>query len=222
MKSQQQISYFLTGTDTDVGKTYITCLLLESLKKSGRSAVGYKPWCCGDRGDARRLLAAGTDGFTLDEINPVWLKTPASPYAAALIENRVLDFDSIIGAYHALSNRADAVIVEGVGGWEVPVTETQTAADLAQLLGLPVLVVVSNKLGALNHTILTVRNIQARGLHCAGLILNHVAEERDSASISNRIVLQRVLSEVPILADVMHGETELDAEFLFENAKENV
>ena len=214
MKSPERISYFLTGTDTDVGKTYITCLLLESLQKLGRSAAGFKPWCCGDRGDAQRLQAAGTAGLSLDEINPVWLKTPASPFAAALIENRVLEFDSILRAYQAISNSAETVIVEGVGGWEVPVTESQSAADLAQLLGLPVLVVVNNKLGALNHTILTVRNIQARGLRCAGLILNHVAEERDSASISNRIVLQRVLSEVSILADVMHGETELDAGFL--------
>ena len=207
------MSYFITGTDTDVGKTYITCLLLDGLKKSGCRAVGFKPFCCGDRNDAAQLMQAGVDGFTLDDINPVWLKTPASPFAAALIENRTLDLGTIEKAFQQIKARVEIVLVEGVGGWEVPLTEAHTAADLAQRLALPVIVVVNNKLGALNHTILTVRNIQSRGLRCAGLILNHVAETRDSASISNRVILQRVLPGVPILADVMHGETELELEW---------
>jgi dethiobiotin synthetase len=108
-----------------------------------------------------------------------------------------------------LAARFEDVLIEGAGGWEVPLTASETLADFAQSLGLPVVLVVNNRLGALNHTILTVRNIQARGLRCAGVILNHVGEERDAASISNRMVLERFL-EVPILAEVMHGETEMD------------
>jgi dethiobiotin synthetase len=84
-----------------------------------------------------------------------------------------------------------------------------TVADYAQNLGLPVIVVVNNKLGALNHALLTVKNIQARGLECAGIILNYVRDERDPASISNRAVLAS-FSKVPVLAEVMHGETEID------------
>ena len=82
-------------------------------------------------------------------------------------------------------------------------------ADFAQRLALPVIVVVNNKLGCLNHTILTVRNIQARGLTCAGIILNYVKDERDAASISNRMALEHFL-DVPVLAEIMHGETEID------------
>lgn len=204
--------YFITGTDTDAGKTYVTCLLLEALKRLGRTAAGYKPLVCGTRDDAIHLLNAShrPSGLVLDEVNPVWLKIPAAPYAAAMMENRRFDTTELITAFHALAARHDHVLVEGAGGWEVPLNEFSTMADLAQRLALPVIVVVNNKLGCLNHTLLTVKNIQARGLTCAGLVLNHVHDERDPASISNRMVLQHFLPDVPILAEVMHGETEID------------
>jgi dethiobiotin synthetase len=201
--------YFITGTDTDAGKTYVTCLLLEALRRQGVDAVGYKPFACGDRGDTLRLQQAAGGTPSLEEINPVFLKVPASPYAAALMENRALDMQPALIGFQHLAAAHPAVLVEGAGGWEVPLTSYATMADFAQRLGLPVIVVVNNRLGALNHTILTVRNIQARGMTCAGLILNQVEDERDPASISNRMVLQSFL-DVPILAEVMHGETHLD------------
>lgn len=202
--------YFVTGTDTDVGKTFVCCLLLDALKRLGRSATGYKPLVCGGREDALLLQQSSAEGVPLDEINPVWLKVPAAPYAAALMENRPLDLQTAVNGFHALAARHQHVIVEGAGGWEVPLTGFATMADLAQRLALPVIVVVNNKLGCLNHTLLTVRNIQARGMTCAGLILNHVQDERDPASISNRMVLQQFLPDTPILAEIMHGETELE------------
>lgn len=169
-----------------------------------------KPVCCGDRDDARQLLeASGRDDLTLDEINPLWLKTPASPMAAALIENRQIDPDSLVESARRLLERADTLIVEGAGGWEVPITAKFTMADLAFGLGFPVIVVVDNKLGALNHTILTVRQIAARGLPCAGLVLNQVSDERDAASISNRVVLEQLL-DVPILAELLHDADEIE------------
>lgn len=201
------MKYFITGTDTDAGKTYVTCLLLEALKQQGHHATGFKPFCCGSRADSIALLSASAEGVTLDELNPVWLKTPASPYAAALIENRLLDVESVREMLHELTHRFQDVLVEGVGGWEVPLAPQYTAADFAQELGLPVIVVVNNKLGALNHTILTVKNMVSRGLTCAGLILNHVADSRDPASISHRMILQDML-EVPVLGEVLHGETD--------------
>jgi dethiobiotin synthetase len=203
------MNYFITGTDTDAGKTYVTCLLLEALKREGKRAVGFKPFCCGDRMDAEHLLQASAGGVSVDQVNPLWLKVPAAPYAAALMENRVIDFDSIRAAYDHLDGQFETVLVEGAGGWEVPLAAGMTVADYAQNLGLPVIVVVNNKLGALNHALLTVKNIQARGLECAGIILNYVRDERDPASISNRAVLAS-FSEVPVLAEVMHGETEID------------
>ncbi len=197
---------FITGTDTDAGKTYVTCLLLEALTQRGLKAAGYKPFCCGSREDSVRLHTAGMDGLTLDEVNPVWLKTPASPFAAGLIENRSYDPALVRGGFESLTQKANHVLVEGVGGWEVPLREGQTAADFAQELGLPVLVVVNNKLGALNHTLLTVRNIEARGMRCLGVVLNYAAEGRDAASIANGMILQRM--GVSVLAEVMHGETD--------------
>jgi dethiobiotin synthetase len=201
--------YFITGTDTDAGKTYVTCLLLESLRRAGRGVAGYKPFVCGQRTDAHQLLDSSSPGVTLEEVNPVWLKSSAAPYAAGLLENKPVSIDVARAGFHHLAARFEDVLIEGAGGWEVPLTASETLADFAQSLGLPVVLVVNNRLGALNHTILTVRNIQARGLRCAGVILNHVSEERDAASISNRMVLERFL-EVPILAEVMHGETEMD------------
>ncbi len=198
---------FITATDTNAGKTYVTCLLLEALKLQGRRAAGFKPFCCGGREDSIALHNAGADGFSLDELNPVWLKTPASPYAAALIENRLLDLERVTEAFHDLTHVCDDVLVEGVGGWEVPLAPQYTSADFAESLGLQVVVVVNNKLGALNHTILTVKNILGRQLKCAGLILNHVSDERDPASIPHRMILEDML-EVPVLGEVMHGETD--------------
>ncbi len=197
---------FITGTDTDVGKTYVTCLLLEAMKQRSMKAAGFKPFCCGSREDSVRLHAAGSNGLDLDEVNPVWLKTPASPFAAALIENRILNLEDLHRAFEELTLKTDHVLVEGVGGWEVPLLEGITAADFAQSLGLPVLVVVNNKLGALNHTLLTVRNILARGMVCLGAVLNYAAEGRDAASIPNGMILQRM--GVQVLGEVMHGETD--------------
>ncbi len=200
--------FFITGTDTDAGKTYVTCLLLEALKRAGVDSAGFKPFCCGDRGDAVRLLQAGAAGLSLEEINPVWLKVPASPFTAALMENRRIDLAAVLAAFENLSGAHDTVLVEGAGGWEVPVAPGITVADFAQTLALPVILVVNNKLGALNHTLLTLKNIAARGMTCAGIILNHVGDERDPASISNRAALE-VFTNVPVIAEVMHGETEI-------------
>ena len=201
--------YFITGTDTDAGKTYVTCLLLEALKRGGRRAAGFKPFCGGDRGDAVQLLQASADDLSVDQINPVWLKVPAAPYIAALMENRQIDLAAVRAAFDHLSSTHDTVLVEGAGGWEVPVAPGITVADFAQTLALPVIVIVNNKLGALNHALLTIKNLQARGMTCAGLILNHVRDERDPASISNRAVLA-AFCDVPVVAEVMHSETEIE------------
>ena len=197
---------FITGTDTDAGKTYVTCLLLEAMKERGMRAAGFKPFCCGSREDSIRLHAASADGFSLDSVNPVWLKTPASPFAAALIENRPLSLPDVHVSLERLAQQVDHVLIEGVGGWEVPLLEGVSAADFAQEIGAPVLVVVNNKLGALNHALLTVRNIVARGMTCLGTVLNYAAEGRDAASITNGMILQRMGAAV--LGEVMHGETD--------------
>lgn len=203
--------YFITGTDTNVGKTYVTCLLLQGLRRAGRKAVGFKPVAAGDRADAHALLAAceGAE-ITLDEINPLYLKAPAAPLVASMLENKTINAKQLREAFHRLTERFDTVLVEGAGGWEVPFTPESTMADFAQSLGLPVIVVANNKLGAINHTLLTVRSIRERGMTCAGIVLNYVADERDTASITNRAMIEKFLVDVPVLGEVMHGESEVD------------
>ena len=115
-----------------------------------------KPICCGDRRDAEFLLAAGSEGLTIDEINPVWLKTPGAPLAAARIEQVKIDIECIVAALRALQDRVEHVIVEG--RWRV-VRPDYFVSDLAVEMKLPVLVVALNRLGCLNHTALTVRSI---------------------------------------------------------------
>jgi dethiobiotin synthetase len=207
------MKFFLAGTDTDSGKTYVTKLLLAALQSEGATAVGYKPVCSGGRADPQALLESSSPGFTLDEINPCWFTTPLSPHVASRFEGRPIALPTLIGAYQALTNKAEHLIVEGAGGWETPLCEGKTMADLAAVLALPVVLVVNNRLGALNHTLLTLRSIAAHGLTCVGIILNQPADERDPASISNRAVLEEFTS-IPILAEIMHGETDYPADAL--------
>jgi len=205
-----RMSFFITGTDTGVGKTYVTRLLLETLRNAGQDAVGYKPVACGDRDDAV-ILAAASGGLPLDEINPVFLKTPLAPYVACLLENRTLDPAVLIAGYHHLAASHAQVLVEGAGGWEVPLAANYRVSDLAADLKLPVILVAANQLGALNHILLTVNAIRAKGLVCAGIILNQLEDEMDTAMITNKGVVED-LTGVPLLDHLIHGQDFLDAE----------
>lgn len=202
------MSFFITGTDTGVGKTYVTRLILETLRKDGQDAVGYKPVSCGDREDAV-ILAGASGGLTLDEINPISLNTPVAPYVACLLENRTLDPTDLIKGYQHLAEKHAKVLVEGVGGWEVPLAPGYRVSDLAAELGLPVILVAGNKLGALNHIILTVNAIRAKGVTCAGIILNQLEDELDTAMITNKGVVED-LTGVPLLDHLIHGQDFLD------------
>jgi dethiobiotin synthetase len=204
------VSYFVTGTDTGVGKTRFSCLLIEALRAEGRDAVGYKPVCSGDREDAV-LLANASGGLDLDAVNPVWLKAAVAPWVAGMLENRPVNPETLLAGYRNLAAAHEMVIVEGAGGWRVPIAEGYDIADLAADLKLPVLLVVGNRLGALNHTILTVDSIRSRGLEIAGLVINHLADELDTAAITNKGVIEQ-LTGVPILAEIIHGQDFLDVD----------
>lgn len=204
------MSFFITGTDTGVGKTYVTRLILETLRNAGRDAVGYKPVACGDREDAV-VLSAASGGLELDEINPVYLKTPVAPYVAGMLENRTVDPAILVAGYHQLAAKHAHVLVEGAGGWEVPLATNYRVSDLAADLKLPVILVAGNKLGALNHVILTVNAIRAKGLVCAGIILNQLEDEMDTAMITNKGVVED-LTGVPLLDHLIHGQDFLEVE----------
>lgn len=203
---------FITGTDTGVGKTYVTARLIRRLRAQGLDTVGFKPICCGSREDAELLRTAADDALALNEVNPVWLRTPAAPYTAAMIENRSIDLALIRETFAGLRAKHGSVLVEGVGGWLVPIERDYSVADLAAECALPVIVVVKNRLGALNHAALTVDRIRARGLTCAGLILNDgpptaedLGEPQGIAMTTNQAVLEDILG-VPVLFVLSHGQ----------------
>ena len=200
---------FLTGTDTGVGKTYVAQLLVRALRRAGLDTVPMKLFCCGDRDDALALYAACDGAVPLDVINPIWYSTPASPYAAAKVENRPVDLAPVRAAFQKLRARHRSLIVEGVGGWMVPIAKDYYVADLAAECALPVAVVVRNRLGALNHALLTVRDIRARGIPFAGIILNHTSADNDCAAATNRALLEELMGE-PILFEIRPGQRELE------------
>lgn len=201
---------FVTGTDTGVGKTHTTERLLQLARASGLRSAGMKPICCGDRADAELLLAASSDGLSIDEVNPVWLKTPAAPYSAALVEDAAIDTALLVNGLRRLQARFDFVVVEGVGGWLVPIRRDYFVSDLAVEMQLPVLVVALNRLGCLNHTMLTVRAVTATGLPCSGVVLNLPEAPVDYASATNREILHDICN-VPILPDLPTETAEIPA-----------
>ena len=205
------MNLFLTGTDTGVGKTHVAQLLVRSLRREGLDCVAMKPISCGGREDAEILHAACEAAIPLNDVNPVWLRPPAAPYTAAIIENRPIDLALIRDTFTRLRAAHPSLIVEGVGGWRVPIARDYFVGDLAAECGLPVAIVVANRLGAINHTLLTVESIRARGLECAGIILNHTttpSEIPGIAETTNRSVLEDLL-DVPVLFEIAHGQTAL-------------
>jgi dethiobiotin synthetase len=202
------MNYFLTGTDTGVGKTYVAGLLIRALRKAGFDTVGMKPICCGERSDAEALQAAAENELPIDDVNPVWFRFPGAPYTASIVENRLPDIDQILERFKRIRAGRRSLIVEGIGGWLVPIRRDYCVADLAADLGLPVVVVAANKLGMLNHTLLTVQAIKARGLKCAGVILNNLVSEPDTVASTNRSVLEHLL-EVPILFETERDQATL-------------
>jgi dethiobiotin synthetase len=206
------VSLFITGTDTGVGKTHIAARLLHLLRASGIRCAGMKPICCGDRRDAETLLAAGSDCVAIDEVNPVWLKTPAAPIVGTLMEKVTIDIEQILSAFHALQQRVEYVIVEGTGGWLVPIRSDYFVSDLAVAMKLPVVVVAQNRLGCLNHAALTVRSVAAHELKCVGLVLNSTETTSDIAALTNADILKRIL-DVPLLAGLGENLTELPVDW---------
>lgn len=207
------MNYFVTGTDTDCGKTFVTALLVKAARTAGVDAIGAKPFCCGPRTDVEILAAASGGVESLDAINPVWLKTPAAPRACELLGEPAADITGALAAVRGLASRHTQVFCEGAGGWLVPIAANRTIADFAVELGWPVIVVVRNKLGALNHALLTLESIRNRDLPLAGIILNDLEGQLDEATRTNRRVLEENCG-CPILAEIGRGQTLLAAAIL--------
>jgi dethiobiotin synthetase len=203
------MNLFLTGTDTGVGKTFTTALLTRALREAGLCTIALKPLCSGERSDVEILRAASGNILSLDETNPIWLQAPAAPLVAAQIENRTLSLDPLIDWFAALAAKHSSLLVEGAGGWLVPITDTETLADFAVRLGLPVIPVVANRLGCINHALLTIESIRARSLPCPGIILNHLTPVADIAQRTNAQILAH---HTQILLEIHPGQTQIPAE----------
>lgn len=201
---------FVTGTDTGVGKTLVSCALLHAYTSAGLRTVGMKPVAAGcELGaaglvceDVEALWQASSERAPLDLVNPYAFTPPIAPHIAAVEAGVAIDLEHIRRAYIALAELADKVVVEGVGGFRVPLDARFDTADLARLLGLPVVLVVGMRLGCLSHTLLTVESIAARGLRLAGWVANRVDPEMARFEANVETLKQRI--DAPLLGCVPH------------------
>ncbi len=201
-------AYFLTGTDTEVGKTFVTCALLHRARLDGLRAAGLKPVAAGTDAagvneDVAAILAAANVALPPEVVNPYCFADPIAPHIAAAKAGVVIDFARIGAALAEARAQADLVIVEGAGGFRIPLGVDRDSADLAVDLGLPVILVVGMRLGCLNHALLSAEAIAARGLRLAGWVANRI-DPAMSRFAENLATLQALLP-APLLGVVPHA-----------------
>lgn len=199
------MNYLVTGTDTGVGKTLISCALLHAFAAQDLGVVGMKPVAagCDDDGrneDVKRLRAASNILASYGQVNPYSFLHPVAPHIAAHNAGVRIDFGRILTSFRELASQADVVIVEGAGGFKVPLNEKQDSAELAQQFGLPVILVVGMRLGCLNHALLSADAIAAGGLKLAGWVAN--ALEADMPALRDNIVALEQRLQAPLLGVV--------------------
>lgn len=175
-------AFFIAGTDTDVGKTVASKAILNALAEKGLTTIGYKPVAAGSdktehglrNSDALYLQNAATEDVAYDDVNPYALELPASPHIAAKREGIEIDYSVLSNKLEQHKSNSDIVLVEGAGGWRVPVSDTDCLSTWVQQEKLPVVLVVGIKLGCLSHAMLTLDAIKADGLNVAGWVANRV------------------------------------------------
>lgn len=207
--------WLVTGTDTGIGKTWVSQALLRSLANAGKRVVGMKPVASGcavtpaglRSADAEGLMAAANVAADYSDVNPYAFEPATAPSLAAQAVGTEIRFDVIRDHYNRLATRAECVVVEGVGGWLAPLSATATVADLAALLGLPVILVVGLRLGAVNHALLTEMAIHARGCRLSGWIANAV----DADIPAGYTEILRARLRAPMLGAIAHGMNSLHA-----------
>lgn len=195
---------FITGTDTGVGKTVVTALLLAYLRQRGIHAVAMKPISSGDRNDARLLRALAADEISLDAINPIHFRRPLAPMVAARMEKRRLDTRPIRSTLHALRSTFSPVLVEGIGGLLVPLRRGYVVRDLVCELRLPLLIVAKPNLGTLNHTALTVEAARKVGIEVLGVVLNDSAGGRPGLAERTNAKAIEAACETVVLGRIPH------------------
>jgi dethiobiotin synthetase len=191
---------FVTGTDTGVGKTYVAAGLARALVARGLCAVGYKPVATGAErsaaglrnADADALLAAGSPGFDYSEINPYAFEPAAIPHVAAAASRVRLSVERLYAPFRTLASRADWVVVEGAGGWRVPVDARDSLADLARRIAGPVVLVVGVRLGCINHALLSAEAIERDGCRLGAWVANEVDAGFDAGAQAVDAISERI------------------------------
>ena len=213
--------FFVTGTDTGVGKTCVSMGLMRALQRRGHVVVGMKPVAsgCGRAAwglvneDASLLLECASFNSPYQYVNPYAFEKAVAPHLAAQCIGVDIEIPVISDACRRLTSEADRVVVEGVGGWLVPINEKQTMADVALALGLPVVMVVAIRLGCLNEALLTAAAIHSSGLPLAGWVANRIDPDCEQQDGNVTALKQRLAA--PLLADLTYFD---DAEARLERA----
>lgn len=211
--------FFVTGTDTGIGKTHVSVSLIRLLRSRGLRVVGMKPVASGaerigenwQNEDALALMAASSVALPYDWVNPYVFEAPLSPHLSAARAGQRVELSYLNTAYERLAAFADCIIVEGAGGWRVPLNPAEDIADLALRLGLPVILVVGMRLGCINHACLTQAAMQAKGVQCAGWVANHLetdlaCREEVLATLSDKLG-EPPLGELEFVDHFSHGES---------------
>lgn len=214
--------FFITGTDTGIGKTWATLALMQAFKDAGNKVAGMKPVAsgCGEvagklrNEDALLIQAHGSIPLPYELINPYALKEPVAPHIAAELAGVNIEFDPVVGAYNQLAAQHDIIIVEGIGGWRVPLTGGRTVVDLVRALRLPVVLVVGLRLGCINHALLTSEIIRSDGVQLAGWVANCV--EKDYMEPEKTLLTLAKSIPAPLLGSFPHLPY-CDAEMLGRN-----
>jgi dethiobiotin synthetase len=202
--------FFVTGTDTGVGKSLVACALLRGLSTRGLRVIGMKPVAAGAacvdgvwvNDDAEALIAASNVQAPREWVNPYCLELPIAPHIAAEEAGISIKNNRLYECFERLAGIADGVIVEGAGGFLVPLNARETLADFAGTIGLPVILVVGMRLGCLSHALLTAEAIRVRGLVLAGWVANHV--DADMLRADDNVAALRERLGAPLLARVPH------------------
>jgi dethiobiotin synthetase len=189
---------FVTATDTEVGKTYVSCKILESLKSLDIHCGCFKPVSTGNRNDARALIKASGVEEEADVVTPVFFKNPMSPYGASFLENKKFDLKKVEGTFKYFIDKYDFNVIEGIGGVLVPLKKDFFVIDLIKMFSFPVIVVARHNLGTINHTLLTIEKLKNDNQKILGIILNGNKNKND-VSVKYNAKLIKQLTKLPVL-----------------------
>jgi dethiobiotin synthetase len=201
-------NYYITGTDTEIGKTFSACAIIHALTSRGVNVAPMKPIAAGTinfngidvNEDVAALMATAGNRFSLRDVNPYCYSEGIAPHIAARHIGQSIEMSVIEAAYHRLNSDADMVLVEGAGGFLVPMTDTLSMADIPRALNLEVILVVGMRIGCINHATLTMEAIRARGLKLAGWVANTPASQM--AAYEENLESLKAVIDAPLLATI--------------------